>query len=177
LLGERAFEFAREIARGAAQRLHHGHDFRRRRFELAQPRQRLVGGKDAVAQAGKVARAAASDRQSRQARDMSGAAQRGPDIVARGAVGDKGAIASSRRAIAALSVSGAARRCASSRDPAAVTVQSIASSSDPRRSPTACASVRDWRGWRDRSPSWCRRPRARAATAAGVFRPACGRYR
>ena len=48
-------------------------------------------------------------------------------------------MASSRRAIAALSVSGAASRCASSRDPAAVTVQSMASSSEPRRSP---ASVR-----------------------------------
>ncbi|MGY4367117.1 hypothetical protein ACVW1A_003182 [Bradyrhizobium sp. LB1.3] len=47
--------------------------------------------------------------------------------------------ASSRRAIAAASVSGAASRCANSRDPAEVTVQSIASSSEPRRSP---ASVR-----------------------------------
>src|SRR5262249_52808220 len=61
LLGERAFEFARKIARGAAPRLHHGHDLRRRRIQLREPRQRLVGGKDAVAQASEVARAAASD--------------------------------------------------------------------------------------------------------------------
>ena len=43
--------------------------------------------------------------------------------------------ASSRRAIASGSVSGAASRCASSREPAAVTVRSIAASSEPRRSP------------------------------------------
>ena len=91
LFGERALEFAGEVARGTAQRLHHRNDFRRRRFELRQPRQRLVGGKDAVAQAGKIARAAASDRQPRQgARHVGRGAQRGSDVVTRGAVGDKG---------------------------------------------------------------------------------------
>ena len=91
LFGECAFEFAREVARGTAQRLHHGHDFRRRRFELREPRQRRIGSEDAVAQARKIARAAASDRQPRQgARHVGRGAQRGSDIVARGAVGDKG---------------------------------------------------------------------------------------
>ena len=91
LLGECAFEFAGEVARGTAQRLHHGNDFRWRRFELREPRQRLICREDAVAQTGKVTRAAASDRQSRQsARHVGRGAQRGPDVVARGAVGDKG---------------------------------------------------------------------------------------
>ena len=45
------------------------------------------------------------------------------------------ATASSRRAICATSVNGAASRCDNSRDPADVTVQSIASSSEPLRSP------------------------------------------
>ena len=91
LLGERAFEFAGEVARGTAQRFHHGDDFRWRRFKLRQPRERLICREDAVAQAGKVARAAASDRQARQcARHVGRGAQRGPDIVARRAVGDKG---------------------------------------------------------------------------------------
>ena len=71
---------------------------------------------------------------------MSGAARSVVRTSSRAALSaTKAAIASSRRAIAALSVSGAASRCASSREPAAVTVQSMASSSDPRRSP---ASVR-----------------------------------
>ena len=39
------------------------------------------------------------------------------------------------------------------------------------------ASVRGWRGSRDRSPWWCRRLRATAATAAGAFQLAYGRYR
>ena len=91
LLGQRAFEFAREIARRAAQRLHHRGDLLRRIVEPAEPRQRLVGGQNAVAQAGKIARAAASDRQSRQrARHVGRGAQRGADIVARGAIGDEG---------------------------------------------------------------------------------------
>ena len=67
---------------------------------------------------------------------MSGAARSVVLTSSRAALSaTKAAIASSRRAIPALSVSGAARRCANSREPAAVTVQSIASSSDPRRSP------------------------------------------
>ncbi len=37
----------------------------------------------------------------------------------------------------------------------------------------ACGSVRDWRGWRDRSPWWCRRPRVLVAIAAGACRPVC----
>ena len=62
-----------------------------RRFQLREPRQRLVGGKDAVAQTCKIARAAASDRQPRQgARHVGRGAQRGPDIVTRRAIGDKG---------------------------------------------------------------------------------------
>jgi hypothetical protein len=71
------------------------------------------------------------------ARARSGAApQRARRSVAHGALSPtNAATASSRRAISAGSVSGAASRCASSRAPAAVTVRSMASSSEPRRSP------------------------------------------
>ena len=90
LFGQCAFEFAGQIARGAAQRLHHGRDLRRRRVKLRKPRQRLIGRQNAVAQACEIARAAASDRQPRQrARHVGRGAQRGADIVARGAVGDE----------------------------------------------------------------------------------------
>src|SRR5262249_22608396 len=51
----------------------------------------------------------------------------------------KNSTASCRAPIAAGSVRGAARRCARSREPAAVTVRSMAASNEPRRSP---ASVR-----------------------------------
>ena len=47
----------------------------------------------------------------------------------------KAATASSRWAISFGSVSGAASRCASRREPAAVTVRSMAARSEPRRSP------------------------------------------
>ena len=71
---------------------------------------------------------------------MSGAPRRIDLISSRAALSlAKALTASSRRAICVASVSGAASRCASSREPADVTVQSIASSSEPRRSP---ASVR-----------------------------------
>ena len=44
-----------------AQRVHHISDFLRRLVEFGKPRQRLVGGDDAVAQAREIARAAAPD--------------------------------------------------------------------------------------------------------------------
>ena len=92
LFGQRAFEFARQLARRLAQRRHDRNDILRRLVELRQPRQRLVGGEDAVAQAGEIARAAAPDRQPRQrARHVGRGAQRGADIVARGGVGHEGA--------------------------------------------------------------------------------------
>jgi hypothetical protein len=92
LLGERAGKFARQFARGAAQRLHHGGDVRRRMIEPGKPRQRGIGGDDAVAQAREIARAAASDRQPRQsARHVGGRAQRGADFVAKRGIGNEGA--------------------------------------------------------------------------------------
>ena len=92
LVGERALELAREIARGAAQRLHHGQRFPAAALRAAPSRaSACVGGENAVAQAGQIARAAASDRQPRQrARHVGRGAQRGADIVARRAVGDEG---------------------------------------------------------------------------------------
>ena len=179
LLGQRALEFARQLARRAAQRRHHRSDILRRMIELVEPRQRLVGGEDAVAQACEIARAAAADRQPRQrARHVGRAAQDGADIVARRAVRDEG-----RRRHRAAARS---RRCRSAAPPAVAPAAAIrprsrcsrwrrAASRAVRR--RASASVRDWRGWRDRSPWWCRRLRATAATAAGVCRPGCGRYR
>ncbi len=106
-------------------------------LEPCQLRQRLVGGKDAVAQGGEIARPAAADRQPRQrARHVGRGAQDVADVVAHRLIGNKRSRwHRAARAITAASVSGAASRCASSRDPADVTVQSIASSSDPRRSP------------------------------------------
>ena len=66
LVGQRVGEFLRQIARGAAQSIHHGPDFGGRVVKPFQPAQGLVGGEDAVAQASKIARAAAPHRQSRQ---------------------------------------------------------------------------------------------------------------
>ena len=140
LLGQRALEFARQLARRAAQRRHHRGEVLRRIVQLAKPRQRLIGSEDAVAQAGEIARAAASHRQPRQrARHVGGRAQRGADVVAHRGVRDEDRDRIEPPRDRGASVRGAASRCASSRDPAAVTVQSMASSSDPRRSP---ASVR-----------------------------------
>ena len=91
LFGQRALEFARQFARRPAQRRHHGGDFRRRILKLRQSRQRGIGRQNAVAQSREVARAAASDRQSRQrARHVGRGAQRGADFVAHGGVGDEG---------------------------------------------------------------------------------------
>ena len=54
-------------------------------------RQRLVGGEDSVAQACKVARAAAPNRQPRQrARQIGRRMQRGAEIVAQAAIRHKG---------------------------------------------------------------------------------------
>ena len=90
LFGQRAFELAGKVARGPAQRLHHGDDLRRRRFDLRQPRQCLIRREDAIAQARQIARAAASDRQPRQgARHVGCGLERGADIVTRGAVGNE----------------------------------------------------------------------------------------
>ena len=93
------------------------------------------------------------------ARARSGAAASRERVSARAAASPaKHATASSRRAIAAGSVSGAASRCASRREPAAVTVRSMAV--EQRAAPlagTACASIRDWRGSPGRSPGWRRR--------------------
>ena len=84
LLGQRALEFAGEIARRAAQRVHRRSNVQRQVLDLRQPRQRLIGGEDAVAQAREVARPAASDRQSRQRpRHVRRRAQRGAEVVAR----------------------------------------------------------------------------------------------
>ena len=180
LFGKRALEFARQIARRAAQRLH---DRRRSpAAELSSCASRASAASaasNAVAQAGEIARAAASDRQPRQrARHVGRRAQRGAEVVARRAVGDeggdgiepprdRGAVGERRRQpLRQQPRSGRRSRCSRWRR---------AASRAARR--TASASVRDWRGWRDRSPWWCRRPRATAATAAGAFRPGCGRYR
>ena len=62
LVGQRALELARQFARRLAQRLHDSDDFRRRIVKPFKPRQRGIGGEDAVAQSGEVARAAAPDR-------------------------------------------------------------------------------------------------------------------
>ena len=99
----------------------------------------LGGGKNAVADRGEIARAAAADHDARQrageiGRRLEPRAQR---RRARAASSTKAATASSRCAISAGSVSGAASRCASSREPAAVTVRSMAASSEPRRSPVS----------------------------------------
>ncbi len=67
---------------------------------------------------------------------MSGAPRRMERISSRVALSaTKALTASSRCAICALSVNGAASLWARSREPAGVTVQSIASKSEPRRSP------------------------------------------
>ena len=179
LFGQRALEFARQIARRLAQRRHDRNDVLRRRLEPRQSRQRLIGGEDAVAQGGEIARAAASDRQPRQrARHVGRGAQNLADVVARGGIGhegadriepprDRGAVGQAApRAAAPAAAIRPRSPCSRSRRAAIRAVRRI-----------ACASIRDWRGWRDRSPWWCRRPRGSAATAAGVFRPACGRYR
>ena len=137
LFGQRALEFARQLARRPAQRRHDRGDFLRRLLDPRQPRQRLVGGEDAVAQgrrdrAGRRARPTAAPARATCRARRAGCAR----MSSRAALSaTKAPTASSRRAIAALSVSGAASRCASSRDPAGVTVQSMASSSEPRRSP------------------------------------------
>ena len=59
LLGQRALEFARQIARRTAQCLHHRCDFLRRIFKPGKLSQRPVGGEDAVAQSRQIARPAA----------------------------------------------------------------------------------------------------------------------
>ena len=100
-----------------------------------------IGGRQhAVADGGEIARAAAPDRQPRQR-----AGEIGRRLQPRARVGACRRVVDKTRhrveppAIAAGSVSGADSRCASRREPAEVTVRSIASSSEPRRSP---ASVR-----------------------------------
>ena len=121
LLGQRAFEFARQIARraGAAPpspaAISCGGS-----SSSCKPRQRLIGGEDAVAQA-------LRDRAGRRVRPTAAPARATCRARARSMLrissraalsATNAAIASSRRAIAALSVSGAASRCASSREPA-----------------------------------------------------------
>ena len=76
------------------------------------------------------------------------------------------------------SVSGAASRCASSREPADVTVRSIEASSEPRRSPASVRVSSRFAARRlvDRQASRPA-PRGAAATAAAVCRAACARHR
>ena len=97
----------------------------------------IGGGEHAVADGGEIARAAAADRQPRQRAGEIGRRLQAASGYRRAAAASstKRATASSRRAIAAGSVSGADSRCASSREPAEVTVRSMASSNEPRRSP------------------------------------------
>jgi hypothetical protein len=123
-----------------------------------EPRQRGIGGQNAVAQTGEIARAAASDRQPRQrARHVGRGAQRGAESSRAALSATKRAIASSRRAIRALSVSGA---------PAAAPAAAIrrghgAVDGIEQRAAPLAGSVRvSSRLARvaDRSPWWCRRP-------------------
>ena len=66
LFGQRTLEFTRQLPRRTAQRLYDGGDLRRRIVKLFKSGQRLVGGEDAVAQAGEIARTAPPDRKPRQ---------------------------------------------------------------------------------------------------------------
>ena len=97
---------------------------------------KVRGSRNPIADRREVARTAATDHEPGQRARQVGRAFRRSRLSRRARDRRRSApTASSRRAIAAGSVSGAASRCASSREPAAVTVRSIAASSEPRRSP------------------------------------------
>ena len=134
---ERGGQFGGQHAVRAAAGLQRVGDFRRDILQRRQSAGEIGGRQHAVADGGEIARAAAADRQDAPARGRdraplaaASACRRAPPRRRRTL-----ATASSRRAIAFGSVSGADSRCAKRREPAEVTVRSIASSSEPRRSP------------------------------------------
>ena len=107
------------------------------RFQCGEAARQLLRRREPVADRRKIARAAALKHQPRQrAREIRRGRELRPDFCARPRRRRRTAPTASRRLpIAAGSVSGAASRWLKSRAPATVTVRSIASQSEPRRSP------------------------------------------
>ena len=178
--GERRGKFGGQHAVRAAAGLQRVGDFRRHILE------RAPSARARSAAASTPSRMAARSRgpprptaRRASARARSGEACRRERVSARAAPSStKLATASSRRAIAAGSVSGADSLCASSREPAEVT--RAVDRFEQRAAPLAgqaCASVRDCRASPGRSPWSRRRFRATAATAADACRSACARHR
>src|SRR5262249_17518719 len=164
LLGQRRVELARERGVELAQRARRlrqlGGDVR----ALLQLVRKACGGRRSRA-AGAPGGPPGAPARRAGGRGRSGAAANRSRMSARAVASvTKNSTASWRRAIAAGSVSGAARRWASRRAPAAVTVRAMAARSDPRRSPE---SVRT-------SPRLLRVARSIGGVAAFGSRPGTG---
>ena len=135
---------------------------------------------EAVADRGKIARPAAADREARQRRARCPAqppaarARRCAAVYRREAPRWRRAVRCNRIGIGRAARRAAAPAGGSRRRSLCGRWRQARSRAARRR---ACASVRDWRGSRRRSP-WPRpAPRAAAATAADACRAACARHR
>ena len=178
-VGKRACQFFGDCGSGAAQRRQSlPRDPAARLIECSEPRRKFGRGKNAVTDGGEIARAAAADHDACQGAGQIGhRLEFGAEVARRGASVASAATASSRCAISAGSVSGAASRCANKREPAAVTVRSIAARSEPRRSPPSVRMSSRFCGSPDRFAVSRRPLHASVATVAGVCRFACARHK